>query len=120
MRITRIECRNVYIYIRESKGYYSCDPVKCAAAPESEKFIMVIPPPNVTGTLHIGHALTCSIEDVLARWHRMSGHHVMWVPGTDHAGIATQSVVERLMLKEWESVGCYFFSIFFLAVLLQK
>jgi valyl-tRNA synthetase len=105
----------------ESKGYYSCDPAKCAAAPDAEKFIMVIPPPNVrcdscrspaprltalnvqvTGTLHIGHALTCAIEDVLSRWHRMHGHCVMWVPGTDHAGIATQSVVERLMLKEWE------------------
>jgi len=87
----------------EAKGFYSCDPAACAAAKEDERFIMVIPPPNVTGTLHIGHALTCSIEDMLARWHRMLGHHVMWLPGTDHAGIATQSVVERLMLKEWEA-----------------
>ena len=51
---------------------------------------MVIPPPNVTGSLHLGHALTTAIEDCLTRWHRMLGHHTLWVPGTDHAGIATQ------------------------------
>jgi valyl-tRNA synthetase len=61
---------------------------------------MVIPPPNVTGSLHIGHALTNSIEDSLCRWHRMQGREVLWVPGTDHAGIATQSVVERMLWKE--------------------
>lgn len=66
------------------------------------KFVMVIPPPNVTGSLHIGHALTCSIEDALTRWHRMLGHQTLWLPGTDHAGIATQSVVEKQLLKEWE------------------
>lgn len=60
---------------------------------------MVIPPPNVTGALHIGHALTNSVEDFLARWHRMHGARVLWVPGTDHAGIATQSVVERKLLE---------------------
>ena len=51
---------------------------------------MVIPPPNVTGSLHIGHALTNSIQDALTRWHRMCGRPTMWLPGTDHAGIATQ------------------------------
>ena len=55
-----------------------------------EKFVMVIPPPNVTGSLHLGHALTSSVEDALTRWHRMQGKHVLWLPGTDHAGIATQ------------------------------
>lgn len=64
-----------------------------------DKFIMVIPPPNVTGSLHLGHALTTAIEDTLARWHRMVGRVVLWVPGVDHAGIATQSVVERMLMK---------------------
>ncbi|CAE7205115.1 valS1 [Symbiodinium natans] len=61
---------------------------------------MVIPPPNVTGKLHLGHTLTGAIEDALTRWHRMCGSAVLWVPGVDHAGIATQSVVERRLLKE--------------------
>jgi valyl-tRNA synthetase len=66
----------------------------------SPRFVMVIPPPNVTGRLHIGHAYGRTIEDILARWHRMRGSRVLWVPGTDHAGIATQMVVERQLLKE--------------------
>jgi valyl-tRNA synthetase len=61
----------------------------------SDRFSMVLPPPNVTGALHIGHALTVSVQDVLARWARMSGRAVVWVPGLDHAGIATQVVVEK-------------------------
>ncbi len=61
---------------------------------------MVIPPPNVTGILHMGHALNDTIQDVLARWHRMQGRDVLWVPGTDHAGIATQNVVEKALRKE--------------------
>src|SRR5436190_3459124 len=61
---------------------------------------MVLPPPNVTGSLHLGHALTASIEDVLARWKRMSGFNVCWMPGIDHAGIATQMVVERELQKK--------------------
>ncbi|KAI1902449.1 hypothetical protein AGOR_G00044870 [Albula goreensis] len=65
----------------------------------SRTFSLCIPPPNVTGTLHIGHALTVAIEDALARWRRMQGHKVLWVPGCDHAGIATQAVVERKLLK---------------------
>ncbi|TYZ57657.1 hypothetical protein PybrP1_012510 [[Pythium] brassicae (nom. inval.)] len=63
-------------------------------------FSMVLPPPNITGALHIGHALTITIQDALARWHRMRGFDVHWVPGLDHAGIATQSVVERKLHKE--------------------
>lgn len=62
-----------------------------------EKFVMVLPPPNVTGSLHLGHALTCAIQDAIARWHQMQGHEVIWVPGCDHAGIATQVVVERYL-----------------------
>uniref|UniRef100_A0A146LKM1 valine--tRNA ligase n=1 Tax=Lygus hesperus TaxID=30085 RepID=A0A146LKM1_LYGHE len=58
-------------------------------------FTTILPPPNVTGTLHLGHSLSISIGDVICRWHRMQGHEVVWVPGTDHAGIATQAVVER-------------------------
>lgn len=61
---------------------------------------MVIPPPNVTGTLHIGHGLTIAIEDTITRWKRMKGFHTLWVPGVDHAGIATQVVVEKALQKE--------------------
>jgi len=68
--------------------------------PKKPKFSMVIPPPNVTGFLHIGHALNNTLQDVLARYKRMQGYDVLWVPGTDHAGIATQNVVERELAKE--------------------
>ncbi len=63
-------------------------------------FCMVIPPPNVTGNLHMGHVLVYTLHDVIARWRRMKGWDVLWLPGTDHAGIATQTVVEREILKE--------------------
>jgi len=63
-------------------------------------FVMVIPPPNVTGSLHLGHALTNSLEDSICRWHRMKGRTVLWVPGCDHAGIATQVVVEKKIKRE--------------------
>jgi len=63
-------------------------------------YTIVIPPPNVTGQLHMGHALTVTIEDVLIRWKRMAGYNALWLPGTDHAGIATQMVVERELAKE--------------------
>lgn len=64
-------------------------------AKSSSKFSLVIPPPNVTGVLHMGHALDCTIQDILVRWHRMKGDKTLWMPGMDHAGIATQNVVER-------------------------
>ena len=67
---------------------------------EGEPWSMVIPPPNVTGILHMGHALNDTIQDVLTRWRRMQGRDVLWVPGTDHAGIATQNVVEKALRKE--------------------
>jgi valyl-tRNA synthetase len=63
--------------------------------PQARPYCIVIPPPNVTGSLHIGHALNQTLQDVLARYHRMRGEAVLWLPGTDHAGIATQMVVER-------------------------
>ena len=65
-----------------------------------EPFVMIMPPPNVTGVLHMGHALTFAIEDMIVRWHRMKGEPTLFLPGTDHAGIATQVVVERLLASE--------------------
>lgn len=86
----------------EQQGFFKPE---CAAKyfgedPAREKFVMSMPPPNVTGTLHLGHALMCSIEDSLTRWHRMSGRETLWCPGFDHAGIATQVVVEKKLKKE--------------------
>ncbi len=72
------------------------------AAPDAKSFSIVIPPPNVTGSLHIGHALNNTLQDVLARFERMRGRDVLWQPGMDHAGIATQMVVERQMAERQE------------------
>ncbi|HQY10004.1 MAG TPA: class I tRNA ligase family protein, partial [Burkholderiaceae bacterium] len=74
----------------EASGVYA--PTLDAARPS---FSIQLPPPNVTGTLHMGHAFNQTIMDSLTRYHRMLGHNTLWVPGTDHAGIATQIVVER-------------------------
>ncbi|MEN8140481.1 MAG: valine--tRNA ligase [Thermodesulfobacteriota bacterium] len=68
-----------------------------------DNFAIVIPPPNVTGVLHVGHALNNTLQDILARYHRMKGDNTLWLPGTDHAGIATQNVVERQLATENES-----------------
>jgi len=68
-----------------------------------EPFCMVIPPPNITGNLHIGHVLVYTLHDIVARWRRMQGRDVLWLPGTDHAGIATQMVVERALRSEGTS-----------------
>jgi valyl-tRNA synthetase len=68
--------------------------------PAKQPFTIIMPPPNVTGELHLGHALTTTIEDLLIRWHRMKGDPTLWLPGVDHAGIATQNVVEKEILKE--------------------
>ncbi len=70
--------------------------------PNRKPFTVVIPPPNVTGALHLGHALNNTLQDIRVRWHRMCGYETLWMPGTDHAGIATQAVVER-RLKEVEN-----------------
>ncbi len=84
------------IYRRwEEAGYFKADPARPA-----EPFTIVIPPPNVTGYLHIGHALNNTLQDILTRWRRMQGRDALWVPGTDHAGIATQHVVQRQLWKE--------------------
>ncbi|MFA7662897.1 MAG: valine--tRNA ligase, partial [Patescibacteria group bacterium] len=68
--------------------------------PQAKSFSVVIPPPNVTGSLHMGHTLNNTIQDILVRYHRMLGENTLWVPGTDHAGIATQHVVEKKLKKE--------------------
>jgi valyl-tRNA synthetase len=68
--------------------------------PVDQRFSMVIPPPNVTGALHLGHAINATIQDILARYHRMSGHDTLWMPGIDHAGIATQAVVEKTIFEK--------------------
>ena len=73
-------------------GIYRADAKK---ALQGRMFSMVIPPPNVTGSLHIGHMFEHTMMDVAVRWHRMRGEETLWLPGTDHAGISTQMVVER-------------------------
>ncbi|PLX80794.1 MAG: valine--tRNA ligase [Desulfuromonas sp.] len=79
----------------EQNGYFHAD----EASPKPH-YSIVIPPPNVTGVLHMGHALNNTLQDVLCRWKRMTGHEVLWMPGTDHAGIATQNVVEKQLAAE--------------------
>jgi valyl-tRNA synthetase len=78
----------------EEHGYFHSRP------DSREPFTIVIPPPNVTGALHMGHALNNTLQDVLIRWRRMQGYNTEWLPGTDHAGIATQAVVERLIYAQ--------------------
>lgn len=80
-------------------GLFSAPPQQ--GAPEN--YSIAIPPPNVTGSLHMGHALNGSIQDVLIRYHRMRGLRTRWILGTDHAGIATQAKVEQALLKEGTS-----------------
>ena len=73
---------------------------KADANSQKPPYSIVIPPPNVTGVLHMGHALDETLQDILVRYHRMAGYETLWVPGTDHAGLATQNVVERQLAKE--------------------
>ncbi len=82
----------------EHHGYFNADP-----NPAKRPHVIMIPLPNVTGALHMGHALNGTIQDLLTRWRRMQGYEALWMPGTDHAGIATQAVVERRM-KEQENL----------------
>jgi valyl-tRNA synthetase len=102
----------------ESSGFFKAKP-----NPDKKPFTIIMPPPNVTGELHLGHAVTATIEDALTRYHRMLGDEALWLPGKDHAGIATQMVVERALAEEgldrkemgreqfiervWEWVGKY-------------
>ena len=78
-----------------ARGYFRADEDST-----QESYSIVIPPPNVTGSLHIGHALNNTLQDILIRFKRMQGYNVLWMPGTDHAGIATQNVVEKQLLEE--------------------
>ncbi|HEA47238.1 MAG TPA: valine--tRNA ligase, partial [bacterium] len=80
------------------KGYFHAEVDR-----KRKPFTMVIPPPNITGSLHMGHALNSTLQDILVRYKRMRGYNACWIPGTDHAGIATQNVVERELLKEGKS-----------------
>lgn len=88
----------------EAGGFFKPhnDPNKPNFDPNVKPFVIAIPPPNVTGELHIGHAMFVSVEDLMTRYHRMKGFSTLWVPGTDHAGIATQLMVERDLLKTEE------------------
>jgi len=79
----------------QAAGYFTPE-----IRPGRQPFVIIMPPPNVTGELHLGHALTATIEDALTRWRRMCGDDTLWLPGKDHAGIATQWVVERLLAEE--------------------
>ena len=90
---TSIEDKNYNLWI--DNKYYKADPEN-----QKKPFSIVIPPPNVTGSLHIGHALNNTLQDILVRYKKMSGFDVLWVPGTDHAGIATQMMVEKELLKD--------------------
>ncbi|MBI2038008.1 MAG: valine--tRNA ligase [Candidatus Magasanikbacteria bacterium] len=85
----------------EESGLFNPDVCveKGVTEPKSEHFSIVLPPPNVTGTLHMGHAAMLAIEDVMVRYHRMKGDRTLWVPGTDHAAIATQAKVEKLLIE---------------------
>src|SRR5438045_8389248 len=82
----------------EDEGLYRAD-----AESEKPAYTIAVPPPNVTGVLHMGHALNASMQDVLIRWHRMRGFNTLWQPGFDHAGIATQAVVEKALREEGTS-----------------
>jgi len=79
----------------EENGFFRAD-----AASDREPYVIPMPPPNVTAHLHMGHGLNATVQDLLVRWQRMQGREALWIPGTDHAGIATQNVVERILAKE--------------------
>ena len=88
-----------YKWWKQNK-YFHADTKKALEVTHDKRFTICLPPPNVTGYLHIGHALTGAIEDTLTRWHRMRGDVTCWLPGLDHAGIATQNVVERMLQNQ--------------------
>lgn len=90
---------NEYYKICEERKYFEVDSNR-AIQEEGKNFSIMMPPPNVTGRLHIGHALTFTLQDIITRYKRMDGYKTLWQPGTDHAGIATQNVVEKQLLAE--------------------
>ncbi|CAI3940464.1 Valyl-tRNA synthetase (ValS) (PDB:1GAX) [Commensalibacter communis] len=87
---------NDLYHLWEESGFFSANPEQ----KDKKPFAIMIPPPNVTGTLHMGHALTMTLQDTLIRWRRMQGYDVLWQPGTDHAGISTQLVVDRKLSEK--------------------
>ncbi len=93
------EIEDKFYNIWEDRGYFEIDGNKNIQKAD-KNFCIMMPPPNVTGSLHIGHALTFTLQDILTRYKRMDGFKTLWQPGTDHAGIATQNVVEKQLLKE--------------------
>src|SRR5690554_3666825 len=82
----------------EARAFHA-DPARVLSG-EAKPYCIIIPPPNVTAALHLGHALNNTLQDVLIRYHRMKGYETLWMPGTDHAGIATQTVVEKRVLAD--------------------
>src|SRR3989339_39166 len=82
----------------EKSGYFNPDNLNLSA--KAPNYTIVLPPPNITDKLHMGHAATVAIEDLLIRYHRLSGFRTLWLPGTDHAAIATQNVVEKKLWRE--------------------
>ncbi|WP_297443983.1 valine--tRNA ligase [Sulfurimonas sp.] len=93
------ETENKYYKIWEDRKYFEIDGNKVIQE-EGKNFSIMMPPPNVTGRLHIGHALTFTLQDIITRYKRMDGYKTLWQPGTDHAGIATQNVVEKQLLEQ--------------------
>ncbi|MCK5293956.1 MAG: valine--tRNA ligase [Arcobacteraceae bacterium] len=93
------EVEDKYYKLCEDRGYFEIDGNK-SIQKEGKNFSIMMPPPNVTGSLHIGHALTFTLQDIITRYKRMDGYKTLWQPGTDHAGIATQNVVEKQLLAE--------------------
>ena len=93
--IYNLQKEKKYYQLWEKSGVFAAN-VKSNKAP----YCIPMPPPNVTGSLHMGHALNMTLQDILSRYERMQGKDVLWQPGTDHAGIATQMVVERLLAKD--------------------
>jgi len=102
MSATHYDPKNIeenYYPIWENRGLFEVDGNK-AITKQNKHFAIMMPPPNVTGRLHIGHALTFTLQDIIVRYKRMDGYATLWQPGTDHAGIATQNVVEKQLLAE--------------------
>jgi len=88
----------------EDSGFFNPDVCieKGVTDKDAKPFTIILPPPNVTGTLHMGHAAMLAIEDVMIRFHRMKGDKTLWVPGTDHAAVATESKVEKMLIESGE------------------
>src|SRR6266536_2072231 len=85
----------------EKEGVFSADTERSLrVGGDREPFVVIMPPPNVTAVLHAGHGLNNTVQDVIIRWRRMAGDEALWVPGTDHAGIATQNVIEKQLAAE--------------------